>query len=165
MLSDMLVTPKQPPKGTLGRVSEQVTRGSVSRTQAPTRPGYQTHPPQLARPRPVSPFAPPALPWQSLETLHLHTRSVPLLLGGHHAGSQPVSKHWTLFIGGGQCSVTGRCSKWTLKMWRSKFNTIVRVTFLFSGPTTATSQGPSSRLTPTSVLHGGPPIILNTHDG
>lgn len=45
------------------------------------------------------------------------------------------------------------------------FNTILRVTFLFSGPTTATFQGPSSRRTPTSVLHGGSPITLNTHDG
>lgn len=61
MLSDMLVTPEQPSEGqiwTRSRAGHQ--RIPVCGTQAPARPGHQTRPP-LARPRPVRPFAPPAL--------------------------------------------------------------------------------------------------------
>lgn len=47
--------------------------------------------------------------------------------------------------------VTGQCSKWICKSFLTIYNKTLRTAFLFSGPTTATYWGPSSRHTPTKV--------------
>ena len=109
--------------------------------------------PHLTRPRPGRPFASPALPQQSLETLlptHTYTKEeVSPSWGGHHVDSHPVSRHCTLLLVVFKVQVTGRCSKWIwkyvfpiIKFWELHFYSVAQP---------LQCKGPSSRLMPANM--------------